>query len=138
MLETFATILDDVPSQAVLEAAQRFMSGDVKDQSLKFAPSLPEFSVEARRIADLLPYRNLKRLPSPPRPVERYNEPKPGERERMGFKMSVLSHSLTVKGGPDRVAAANKAGLEELVALAQEWKVPVPEEVWRQLGNRAA
>ncbi len=36
----------------------------------------------------------------------------------------------------ERVAVANKRGLEDMVALAQEWRVPVPEAVWQLLEAR--
>jgi hypothetical protein len=57
-------------------------------------------------------------------------------RIRMGFKMSVLSASLAVKDGADRVAEANRKGLEYLIALGQEWGVPVPEALWTDPQNR--
>lgn len=43
-----AVVLDGISAQAICEAAGRFVSGDVKDQSLRFAPSVPEFVREAR------------------------------------------------------------------------------------------
>lgn len=63
-------------------------------------------------------------------------EPTNAERARMGFKMSILSAGIS-HGVVHRVSQANEAGLEELVALGQEWGVPVPEEVWRQIGKAA-
>lgn len=107
------------------------MSGLVPEQSDTFAPSPAKLAIEARRIASLLPYRG-KSLPAQ-RPYF-YQEPKPEERIRMGFKMSVLSASFGRANGADMVAEANKRGLEDIVALGQSWGVPVPEELWAQLG----
>lgn len=64
-MATFEAALRDVTSQAVIEAAQRFTCGDVTGQSRTFAPSIAEFVQEARRIADLIPYRDRPRLPPP-------------------------------------------------------------------------
>jgi hypothetical protein len=135
-LRTFEAVLKDIPAQAVIEASERFMSGLVPEQSDTFAPSPAKLAIEARRIAGLLPYRGMKSL-SKPRPYF-YQEPKAGEKVRMGFKMSVLSASFGRKDGADMVAEANARGLEDLIALGQSWGVPVPEELWAQLGQTAA
>ena len=135
-LRTFEAVLKDIPAQAVIEAAERFTSGLVPNQNKTFAPSVAEFATEARRIAELLPYRGKASL-SKPRPYF-YQEPKPGERIRMGFKMSVLSASFGRANGADMVMEAHKRGLEDIVALGQSWGVPMPEELWAQLGKTAA
>lgn len=67
-MATYEAALRDVISQAVIEAAQRFTCGDVTGQSRTFAPSIAEFVQEARRIADLIPYRSRPRLPPPTEP----------------------------------------------------------------------
>lgn len=71
----------------------------------------------------------------PARPKEEISESgayQPDEwkaRIRMGFKMAVLSAGIGL-GKVDDVAAANRAGLDEMMALAQQWGVPIPEELW--------
>ncbi len=47
--DTYKLALQDLSSQAVIEAAQRFIMGDVQGQSKTFAPSIAEFVQEARR-----------------------------------------------------------------------------------------
>ena len=126
--------LRDVTSQAVIEAAQRFTCGDVRDQSRTFAPSVAEFVQEARRIADLIPYRGRQMLPAPVHRPHRYDDA--GTRVRMGFKMQVLSAAIALKA-VDRVKEANERGLEDMVALGQEFGVPVPEELFEQLRSAA-
>ncbi|MGN6772643.1 MAG: hypothetical protein ACTHJQ_22755 [Rhizobiaceae bacterium] len=117
-------------SQAVTEAAQRFISGDVKDQSRTFAPSIAEFVQEARRIAELIPFRDRLGLPAPRRyEPHRFDDEK--TRIRMGFKMKVLSAAIAMSA-VDRVAEANRRGLDDMIALGQEWGVPVPEELFEQ------
>lgn len=130
LLKTYSAVLRDVTSQAITEAAQRFICGDVKDQSRTFAPSVAEFVQEARRIAELLPYRGKIGLPAPRRyEPHRFDDEK--TRIRMGFKMQVLSAGIALSA-VNRVAEANKHGLEDMIALGQEWGVPVPEELFEQ------
>jgi hypothetical protein len=124
-----------VSSQAISEAAQRFVSGDVRNQSLTFPPSVAEFCTEARRIAELIPYRNRQSLPAPAARTGVQGDR--AARIRMRLKIPLWQRCLSVPDGADRLAAANAAGLEELIALAQEWDVPVPEELWSQVRTAA-
>lgn len=130
LLLTYDQALTGVSDQATCEAAQRFVTGDVKDQSRTFAPSVAEFVQEARRIAELIPYRDRVGLPAPAnyRP-HRFDDEK--TRIRMGFKMKVLSAGIAMST-VDRVAEANKRGLDDMMALGQEWGVPVPDELFEQ------
>lgn len=57
--------VSNLPSEAIAEAAQRFTAGLVSGQHKTFAPSVAEFASEARRIAELMPYRNRPQLPAP-------------------------------------------------------------------------
>lgn len=62
--------------QAIIEAADRFVAGEVVDQSKKFAPSVAEFVEEAKRREEYLQIRQRPRLeapkytPGPKRPFE--------------------------------------------------------------------
>lgn len=134
-MATYEAALKDVASQAVIEAAQRFICGDVKDQSRTFAPSVAEFVQEARRIAELIPYRNRQSLPAPAARAGAQDDR--AARIRMRLKIPLWQRCLSVPDGADRLAAANAAGLEELIALAQEWDVPVPDELWAQVRTAA-
>lgn len=131
LLLTYDQALSGVPDQAIHDAAANFIAGRVSGQSLTFAPSVAEFCSEARRT----PVAAYRALP-PPRRVDSW-EPQPKEhRVRMGFKMSVLSAGLA-RQEVDRVAEANKRGLEDMIALGQEWGVVVPEEIWAQVVRAA-
>lgn len=137
LLLTYDEDTTGVPDQAIIEAAGRFRRGEVAGQNKTFAPSIAEFCTEARRIAELLPYRGMISLP------KQYSHtfvPRddPQTRARMGFKMSVLSASMDVKNGADMVSEANKRGLEDMIALGQTWGVPVPDELWAQVQRRSA
>jgi hypothetical protein len=62
---TYEAVLRDVSGQAVVEAAQRFVTGDVEGQSKTFAPSVPEFVTEARKRQEYLDLKARPRLPAP-------------------------------------------------------------------------
>jgi hypothetical protein len=81
---------------------------------------------EARKIQEALPLRDKPRLPPPP-PAETFSE---GHKGKMLFKMALWRYSMDKKGGLDRFAEANKLGMDEVMALAQEWNFPIPEEMW--------
>jgi hypothetical protein len=129
-LLTYDKALTGIEDRAIEEAAGRFISGDVKDQNRTFAPSVPEFVQEARRIHQILPYRGRPQLEAPVR--QHYREPTPTDRLRMGFKMSVLSAGIGM-GKVDDVAEANRRGLEAMIALGHQWGVPVPDELLDQV-----
>lgn len=65
LFATLDKLLAGQTDQAIIEAAERFASGDVKEQSKKFAPSAPEFVEEVRRRQEYIDIRNRPRLPAP-------------------------------------------------------------------------
>lgn len=133
-IRTFEAVLGDVSSQAIIDAAQKYTGGSVADQNTRFAPTVAEFATEARRIHGLLPYRG-RALPSPQQRQPFKHDDKP-TRIRMGFKMSVLSAGISM-GRVDDVAEANRRGLEDMIALGQQWGVPVPDELFEQARSAA-
>jgi hypothetical protein len=52
--DTYKLALEGLSSQAVIEAAHRFITGDVPDQSKTFAPSIAEFVTEARKRQEII------------------------------------------------------------------------------------
>lgn len=65
LLGTLDRLCAGLSDQAIIEAAERFASGDVKDQSKKFAPSAPEFVEEARRRQEFLDIKARPRIAPP-------------------------------------------------------------------------
>lgn len=63
--DTYKLALQDLSSQAVIEAAQRFVMGDVEGQSKTFAPSIAEFVTEARRRQEIIKLKATPCLPAP-------------------------------------------------------------------------
>ncbi|MCO5072088.1 MAG: hypothetical protein M9944_12860 [Rhizobiaceae bacterium] len=128
---TYEEDLVGVSEQAICEAAVRFRRGLVDGQSRTFAPSIAEFCIEARKIADILPFRDRPSIPPPRKDAFRHDDRK--TRIRMGFKMTLLSTAIGLRK-VDEVDKANKRGLDDLIALAQQWGVPVPDELWQNSG----
>lgn len=65
-MKTYSAVLREASSLAITEAAQRFVTGEVRDQSRTFAPSVAEFCAEVRRRQEFIDVRNRPRLPAPP------------------------------------------------------------------------
>jgi hypothetical protein len=67
MLDTFELATASLSPTAVIEAAQRFIMGDVREQSKTFAPSVAEFVAEARRRQEFIDAKtaNSRSLPAP-------------------------------------------------------------------------
>jgi len=124
LLLTYDQALDGVSDKAIEKAALAFISGQVEGQNKTFAPSVAEFCSEARRT----PYLVNRQAPVSYLP---HKHDDPSTRVRMGFKMAVLSASIGM-GKVDLVADANRRGLDDIIALGQQWGVPVPEEIWAQ------
>lgn len=129
-MQTYEAVLAGTTPQAVIEAAQRFTTGAVESQNRTFAPSVAEFVHEARRIAGILPHRGRQALPVPSRVLRR--EPGPDERARMCLKLPLLQAAIR-NGRADLLAEAERSGLEQLVALAERWQVPVSDTIWSQV-----
>lgn len=127
---TYESVLAGMSSRAVIEAAQRFVMGDVQGQSKTFAPSVAEFVAEARKRQEYLELLARPKLAIPQRFTR---EPTPDEKLRVGFKMKVLTESRNHPEGPDKVAQANERGLRDMIELGQQWGIPVPDELWKQL-----
>jgi len=58
----------DISDRAIQEACSRFMAGEVGARDTTFAPSIAEFIIEAKRIQEALPLRDVKRIAAPIEP----------------------------------------------------------------------
>lgn len=65
LLGSLDRLCDGLSDQAIIEAAERFASGDVQEQSKKFAPSSAEFIEEVRRRQDYLSIKARPRIAAP-------------------------------------------------------------------------
>lgn len=131
LLLTYDEALTGLDDDAICVAAARFIRGEVSGQNRSFAPSVAEFAAEVRRT----PIPGRRALP--PADRSKFRRDDTPTRIRMGFKMAVLSAGFAIKDGADMVSEANSRGLEDLIALGQQWGVPVPEELWAQLRTAA-
>lgn len=64
-MSAYELAVSGLSSQAVTEAAQRFIAGVVEGQSMDFAPSPPRFVHEARRRQEFIDMKATPRLPAP-------------------------------------------------------------------------
>lgn len=127
--------LDGLPKWAIEHTVKDFIQGRIERPARRKGalPTVEEISSEARVHVDREASRQRAEKLVQEQIAERMAPPVgDAERTLMGFKMAVLSRSLGVMGGPDRVQAANRPGVasDELLALAQEWSVPIPESIW--------
>jgi hypothetical protein len=127
LLLTFEKGLGGVPDRAISETAMGFIRNEIPHQSATFAPSVAEFVQAARRV-----------------PIERVSLPKP-ERElsvddaakaRLRLKMPMYRHAAECNLMP-QLDAANRAGFSAMIALADRWGVPIPEELLALPGDVA-
>ena len=64
-MRTFEAALTDCSDAAIVKAASRFTKGDVPQQSMKFAPTVPEFVQEVRKCQEFIELASRPRLPPP-------------------------------------------------------------------------
>jgi hypothetical protein len=62
---TFEAVLRGASSRSIIEAAERYSSGLVEGQSLRFAPSSAEFAAEVRKRQELQDAMSRPRLSAP-------------------------------------------------------------------------
>lgn len=65
LLDTYAQQLEGLSTEAVELAVRRYLSGDVPEQSRKYAPTVPEFIQEARRCQEVIGIQSRPKLPKP-------------------------------------------------------------------------
>lgn len=122
--------MKDLEPEAVIEAAARFTKGEVTGQNRTFAPSVAEFTAEARRIHHLLPFRNIQREPQPDRQLE--PPLSHSERVRMSLKMMLYREAIS-RNDIDALASITSSGKRQDMAaylrLAREWGLTVPPEL---------
>jgi hypothetical protein len=62
LLDTYEQQLAGLSTEATERAARRYLAGDVPDQSMKFAPTVPEFVAEVRKCQSYLDSLALPRV----------------------------------------------------------------------------
>ena len=140
LLLTYDEDTAGIPDQAIIEAAERFRRGLVTGQNKEFVPSIAVFCSEARRIAELLPYRNRPALPAPKvEPKSEWREPTAGEKARVQalldrFYASNRKVSSAADEEAERAEIRAKYGMTpEAVASIKDQ--PLPSN-FKQVGSR--
>lgn len=65
LLATLFQLCASMTTGAITKAAERFACGEVQNQSMRFAPSGPEFMAEVRACEEMLSSQARTRLPRP-------------------------------------------------------------------------
>lgn len=126
LLLTYDEDTTGIPDAAIVEAAQRFRTGLVDGQKLDYAPSTALFYTEARRIASLLPHRGRQALPAPPKPERHKTQ---SETARLRLKVPMWQYAYE-RGLMDKLDRANRQSFAAMVALATEWGIAIPDELF--------
>lgn len=125
--------LEGLPGWAIEQAVKDFIQGRVERPARRKGqlPTVEELSTEARGYVEQEASRQRSEQLRREQLAERPSEFSDAHRTRMKFKMSLLSAAYcNPHDRIDRLVEANRTGMDELMALAQEWKVPIPEELW--------
>jgi hypothetical protein len=64
-IRTFEAALADCSDEAIVKAALRFTKGDVPEQSMKFAPTVPEFVQQVRKCQEFIDIAARPRIAPP-------------------------------------------------------------------------
>lgn len=121
--------LDKLPRWAIHQAVTDFIQGRIERPARRRGalPTVEELATEARihidREASKQRAEAVREEQSAPSPFPE------DHRLRMKFKYAVLLAGLHRKQ-VEKVRLANDRGFEDLIALAQEWRMPIPESFW--------
>jgi hypothetical protein len=123
--------LEGLPGWAIEQTVRDFIQGKIERPARRKGalPTVEEISAEARAYVDKEASRQRAEISRKEQLAERRSEFPEEHRERMGFKMSLLSMGLA-RQEVEKVAQANARGLDDLMALAQQWGVPIPESLF--------
>jgi hypothetical protein len=123
--------LEGLPSWAIDQTVKDFIQGRIDRPARRKGalPTVEEISAEARMHVDREASKQRVETARLEQLAERKAEFPPEHRVRMGFKMSLLSKGLELRK-VELVAEANARGIEDMMALAQKWHVPIPESLW--------
>jgi hypothetical protein len=123
--------LEGLPSWAIEQTVKEFIQGKIDRPTRRKGalPTVEEISAEARVHVEREGSKQRAETARVEQLAERKQEFPEEHRVRMGFKMSMLSMGLA-RREVEKVAVANARGIDDMIALAQEWRVPVPESLW--------
>lgn len=65
LIASFEDRLTELSIEAIRRAVNRYLDGDVPQQSMKFAPTVPEFVQEVRKCQEVIDIEARPRLPAP-------------------------------------------------------------------------
>lgn len=115
--------------ESIQAGIRKFIRGECENVSPRFVPTPPELARIARTA--VVPAR----VPEDHR-IAPFRQPGDGERARMKLKMPMFSFAFS-SGRMNELAEANRAGLGAMIALATEWGVEIPDEIFSIPEDRA-
>ena len=121
---------------AIRAGVSKFLRGEC-DVNPRYVPTPPELARIVRTA--VVP----ERIPEHRR-IEPFRYSNDGERARMRLKMPMFNHAVGSEQRMSELAAANAAGLDAMVILADKWGVAIPEDLhvqtnedWHRARNQA-
>lgn len=123
--------LEGLPGWAIEQTVKEFIQGKIDRPARRKGalPTVEEISAEARVHVEREGSKQRAETARVEQLAERKQEFPEEHRERMGFKMSVLSMGLA-RREVEKVAEANARGLDDMIVLGQQWGISVPESLW--------
>lgn len=118
----YVEALQGMSIEGIQAGIRKFIRGECEDVSPRFVPTPPELARIVRTA--VVP----SRVPEERR-IAPFRHSDSGERARMRLKMPMYDFA-TKHGRIDELAAANRAGMTAMIALAMSWGVPVPAELF--------
>lgn len=113
LLYAFNIALEGVSTEAIIEAARRFIAGKVDGQSMDYAPTAAQFADEARKRQELTEMRRTPRLE---RPVSR---------PLGGMTQFQMRQQKALNENAYRPVIKEEATLEEFKAMNRSGQLPV-------------
>lgn len=121
--------LSKLPGWAIEQAVADFIQGKIDRKKRGTLPTVEEVSAQTRVHVENEAAVQRARKARAEIFADRQPPASAEQRERMHFKMAVLSAGIA-RQEVDKVRQANERGLEDLMALAQSWGVPIPDSLW--------
>lgn len=108
--------------EAIEAGIRKFNQGECPDVSDKYVPTAPQLAKIIR--STVVPHRIVPERRIPER------VPDAGERARMRLKMPMWCYAFGSQHLMSQLDRANREGFTAMAALAQQWGIEVPEELY--------
>lgn len=114
--------LRGMTAAAIAEGIRKFLRGDCQDVSPRYIPTPPELARIVR--TTVVP----SRIPEERR-IAPFRQSDGNEKARLRLKVPMWRYAFE-RGLMDKLDRANRQGFGAMVALATEWGIPVPDDLF--------